>query len=79
LQSINHNKRYIGYTSNFLRRLGEHNNSKGKFTSKYKPFRLLFRRSFPDKTRAIKYEKFLKKMKGGNKFYSEISKFNKGS
>ena len=74
LQSIKHNKRYIGYTGNFVRRFLEHNNSNSKFTSKYKPFRVIFRKSFPEKNSAIKYERFLKRMKGGNRFYSELSK-----
>lgn len=65
LYSENHNKIYIGCTSDLEDRLLSHNvmGTKG-FTVKYRPWRVIHTESFLEKTDALKREKQLKTAKG---------------
>lgn len=61
IKSTSHpNQRYIGYTSNMKQRLIAHNNGKCKHTIKFVPWELKFFAAFPDKSKAIQFEKYLK-------------------
>ncbi len=65
LKSLRNNKRYVGYTSKDVYvRLKEHNNGSNKFTSQNGPFIMFYSESLPDKTSAIKRERFLKSGQG---------------
>ncbi len=65
LYSENHNKIYIGYTSNIEQRLLSHNElgTKG-YTLRYRPWKLIYTESFLLKSDAMKREKQLKSAKG---------------
>jgi putative endonuclease len=65
LRSLKNKKRYIGYTSReILTRLKEHNNGHNKWTKANKPFIIIHTEDFPNKTSAIKRERFLKSGQG---------------
>ena len=66
LFSEKHDKYYVGYTSNYLSRLIQHNNQEhfNTYTSKYRPWSLAAVFECGDKEReAIKIERFIKKQK----------------
>ena len=55
------NKTYVGYTINLESRLNKHNSSKGaKATRGYK-WKIIFKKRFKSKSKALSYEYFLKK------------------
>ncbi len=61
LLSLKNKRLYIGYTSNLVRRLREHNTGQGgAYTKKNRPFRLVFYEAFLAKKDAEKQEKFYK-------------------
>lgn len=65
LRSIKTSKRYIGYTSKDLfTRLEEHNIGGNKWTRTNRPFKIIYKEIFKNKTEAIKREKFLKSGQG---------------
>lgn len=70
------NSLYIGYTKNFNKRIIDHNiTSTKKYTSKKKPWKIVYLKNFLTKNEALKEEIRLKKSK--NKKYLEwlIKKF----
>ena len=68
LRSLKTGKRYIGYTNNFIGRFWEHNRSTKGFDYRHKPFKVIYRKSIKTRIEAIRFERYLKNMKGGNKF-----------
>jgi predicted GIY-YIG superfamily endonuclease len=65
LQSVNYPKRhYSGITSDFNKRLDEHNNGKCPHTSKYKPWQALVIISFTEDSKAQEFERYLKSGSG---------------
>ena len=65
LKSLRNNKRYVGHTSKDVPiRLKEHNSGSNKFISTNGPFVLFYSEILPDKTSAIKRERFLKSGQG---------------
>ncbi len=68
LKSLKTGKRYIGYTRNLTRRFWEHNHSKKGFNYRHKPFKIIYRTFFESKLKAIEFERYLKKLKGGNQY-----------
>ena len=64
-------KTYVGYTKNIKNRLNEHNSNKGAKSTKGRYWELIYKKKFKDKSRALKYEYFLKKnrkLRNGIKF-----------
>jgi putative endonuclease len=55
---------YIGATADLKRRLPEHNAGKSARTAKFKPWELIWYSAFPDKHRALAFEKYLKSHSG---------------
>jgi putative endonuclease len=56
---------YVGHTAEFLRRLAQHNNpSRGCYTSRRGPWDLVHTEEFPDRSSAMKRERFLKSVEG---------------
>lgn len=51
---------YIGAAENLKRRLPEHNAGKSPHTAKFKPWTLIWYCAFPDKMKALAFEKYLK-------------------
>tara|TARA_B100000902_G_C26912982_1_gene717841 strand:- start:98 stop:349 length:252 start_codon:yes stop_codon:yes gene_type:complete len=55
------NKTYVGYSTNVLSRLKKHNISKGaKATRGYK-WKIIYKKRFKSKSKALSFEYFLKK------------------
>jgi putative endonuclease len=63
LQSEDTGVLYIGYTSDIERRLREHNEAKGKYTSNKGNWNILFYKKFINKHDAISLERQLKRWK----------------
>ena len=75
LYSPDHDKIYIGYTSNLELRLLSHNKlGKKGWTIKYRPWELVFTEEFETKKEALKREKELKSAKGREYVWREIRK-----
>ncbi len=60
IRSLSRNYIYVGMTNDPERRLTEHNNGENKSTKAYKPFTLIYKEVFPDRTTARVKEKYLK-------------------
>ena len=52
---------YVGYTNNLLRRLLQHNNSKGAKFTRGNTWHLIYKKKFDNKSSAMKEEYNLKK------------------
>ena len=64
LYSINHNKIYIGFTSNLIARFLSHNKLGKGFTAKYRPWKVIYIEVFITKKAAMQREKELKSFRG---------------
>jgi len=56
-------KTYVGYTNNLEKRLKLHNNSKGAKFTKGNSWKIIFKKRFISKSKAMSYEYMLKKNK----------------
>ena len=72
LKSQKDNSYYIGFTSQFRKRIRQHNSGKSAYTSKHSPYKLVYRESFNTKKEAIKIEKHLKSLKNIKEFLKSI-------
>ena len=54
-------KTYIGYTINLKNRLNKHNTSKGAKATKGYKWKIIYKKKFNSKNKAMSYEYFLKK------------------
>lgn len=52
---------YVGYTKNLKKRIKLHNSSKGAKFTRGKKWKLLYKKKFNSKSKAMKYEYMLKK------------------
>jgi predicted GIY-YIG superfamily endonuclease len=66
IQSIPTGKLYVGQTAALEARLLEHNLGRSKYTSSFRPWRIIYSESFPDRIGARKREKYLKSTAGKN-------------
>jgi putative endonuclease len=65
LQSKNNpDKYYVGLTTDVEKRLAEHNAGKSIYTNKFKPWRVISYTAFVDKSKAEKFEAYLKTSSG---------------
>jgi len=55
---------YIGATADLRQRIAEHNTGRSSHTSKFMPWQLVWYCAFPDKHRALAFEKYLKSHSG---------------
>ncbi|MDR9410229.1 MAG: GIY-YIG nuclease family protein [Balneolaceae bacterium] len=55
---------YIGMTNDLRRRISEHQNGYERTTKPYRPFKLIYYESFPDRKKARNREKYLKSASG---------------
>lgn len=55
---------YIGATSNLRQRMSAHNARKSTHTAKFVPWELAWYSAFPDKLKALDFEKYLKSHSG---------------
>ena len=51
----------VGYAKNIENRLNQHNSNKGAKSTKGRYWKLIYKKNFKNKSRALKYEYFLKK------------------
>jgi putative endonuclease len=73
LYSEKFSKIYIGFTSNLGQRLKSHNElSKKGYTTKYRPWKIIYTESFGEKKLAMKREKELKSARGRLFAWSKI-------
>jgi putative endonuclease len=68
LQSLKDGKYYIGFTSDLQKRLIFHNAGKQRSTRNRIPLKLVYSESFFSKSEALKREKYIKSLKGGQGF-----------
>jgi putative endonuclease len=64
LESVPTGKHYLGIAADVDRRLHEHNTKSGRWTSAYKPWRLVAKDEFLDRAVASRRERFLKSREG---------------
>lgn len=65
LKSINFpDKIYIGYTLDVSSRLQKHNEGGSVYTKDYRPWEMAWYCTFPDKSKALAFEKYLKSHSG---------------
>lgn len=62
---------YIGQTKDLTKRVEYHNEGLSKYTSKKKPWKLVYSEELNTRTEAIKRERFLKSQKNRN-FYKRL-------
>ncbi|NJN42648.1 MAG: GIY-YIG nuclease family protein [Flammeovirgaceae bacterium] len=67
LQSLTTEKWYYGFTENLEQRLHDHQSNRSRYTRFKGPWKLIFKRTFEDKSEALRFEKHIKKSK--NKLY----------
>jgi putative endonuclease len=80
LYSMSSSKTYVGFTSDVERRLFEHNVSETKgFTLRYRPWILIRKEIFADKTDAMTREKFLKTGRGREEIKAYVDEFLNGA
>jgi putative endonuclease len=60
LYSASFQKHYTGFTSNLGQRILSHNELGKDWTSKYRPWEIIYFKEFESKKEAIEYEKWLK-------------------
>lgn len=53
-------KTYVGYTNNLNRRLKFHNSNKGAKSTRGLKWKIIYKKKFLDKSKAMSYEYFLK-------------------
>ena len=63
LHSKNYDKHYVGISNNPQRRLHFHNTVEKGFTSRYRPWEIVYIKEFSDKKSAIQAEKKIKNWK----------------
>jgi putative endonuclease len=68
---------YIGYTSNLELRRKQHNNGETIYSSRKKPWFLVYSEVFENKTLALKRERFLKKQKNRDFYYQLIKSLDR--
>ncbi|MGC4036937.1 MAG: GIY-YIG nuclease family protein [Chitinophagaceae bacterium] len=64
LYSEKHKKHYYGYTSDINNRLLSHNEQGSDWTSKYRPWKIIYTKEFATKQEAMAHEKRLKSGNG---------------
>lgn len=60
LKSTQKNWYYVGITQDLNRRFQQHNSGKVRSSKAYLPFKLFYKKEFPNRLMARDYEKFLK-------------------
>jgi putative endonuclease len=73
IQSEIDNSFYIGFSENLENRIKEHNFGRTNYTSKKRPWELVYSEKFENKTNALKREKFLKRQRNKD-FLSKADK-----
>jgi predicted GIY-YIG superfamily endonuclease len=64
LKSKKDNSFYKGVTENLKKRIYDHNHGSNKYSSKKAPFELVWYCAFPEKSKALDFEKYIKQGSG---------------
>ena len=65
IRSLAHpTQEYVGATADLKQRLADHNSGKSTHTAKFTPRELTWYSAFPEKYRALEFEKYLKSHSG---------------
>ncbi|MGB5393640.1 MAG: GIY-YIG nuclease family protein [Lutimonas sp.] len=75
LQSKLDKSYYIGQTNNLEKRLFDHNEGLSKYTSRKRPWEIVYFEKFKTRTEAIKRERFLKQQRNSS-FYKSLYETN---
>lgn len=75
LQSDKTGKYYIGSTENLDARIKRHNEGRNKSTKSDRPWRIVYKETFPVKQDAYRREMEIKSYKGGNAFKKLVLKY----
>ena len=68
LQSIVDGRNYIGQTNDLEKRLQYHNGGYVTATKNRRPLKFIYTKEYSTRTEAMKKERYLKSLKGGNEF-----------
>jgi putative endonuclease len=79
LKSLRDGRRYIGHSDNLEIHLKFHNLSLNPSTKNRRPLILVCFKKFENKIEAIRYERYLKSLKGGRQLEIEINKMLKNA
>ena len=80
LQSSSIPKYYIGHTNNVMRRLQEHNTVERQgWASKYGSWKVVYTEEFPDRSSAVRKEKYLKSLKNSERLRQYIAGWRKST
>ena len=74
LSSLKDGRRYFGHTDNIAIRLKFHNEGLNPSTKNRRPLRLICYKTFKNRIEAIRYERYLKSLKGGEQLKIEINR-----
>ena len=66
LQSLKDGSYYVGSTQNLESRLERHNQARSKYTKAKRPWELVFREEYPDRSSAMKRESKIKRRKSSH-------------
>jgi putative endonuclease len=72
LLSLKDKKFYIGQTNNLADRVLRHNEGRVRATRGRRPLILVWSESFPTRAEAVRRERYLKSLRGDNRFRSII-------
>jgi putative endonuclease len=72
LKSDKTDKLYIGHTENIERRISEHNSNQSKSTKNRGPWNLIYKKEFPSRSEAMKFETKLKSIKNKNYLFNNL-------
>ncbi len=75
LQSKLDKSYYIGQTNDLEKRLFDHNEGLSKYTSRKRPWEIVYFEKFKTRTEAIKRERFLKQQRNSS-FYKSLYETN---
>ncbi len=75
LQSKLDKSYYIGQTNDLEKRLFDHNEGLSKYTSRKRPWEIVYFEKFETRTEAIKRERFLKQQRNSS-FYKSLYETN---
>lgn len=73
LYSFDWQKYYIGQTNNLSLRLDQHNKTGNGYTSKFRPWRLVYEETFDNRIEAVKLENYLKSLKNKDRIRQYIA------
>lgn len=63
IKSVSKDTFYIGYTANVEDRIRRRNQGRERYTKKYVPWKLVYKRGFDNRGETVKHEQYLKSLK----------------